>query len=70
MQQPVGRCADHPRCVQMISQAELSRANRMSPLAGSRGGFRVLEWTGSLVPQGTLVKGEHSLSYTASEGKL
>ena len=27
-------------------------------LSGSRGGFRVLEWTGSLVPQGALVKGE------------
>lgn len=25
--------------------------------AGSRGGLRVLEWTGKLVPQGLLVKG-------------
>ena len=29
-------------------------------LAGSRGGLRLLEWTGSLVPQGALVKGERS----------
>lgn len=26
-------------------------------LAGSRGGLRILEWTGKLVPQGLIVKG-------------
>jgi len=40
-----------------LSQAEATYADGTMLMIGSRGGLRVLEWTGSLVPQGALVKG-------------
>ncbi len=64
VQQPIRRCVAHLCCVQMTLQPEASHADRTSLLAGSRGGLRVLEWTGSLVPQGALVKGARRFAYT------
>ena len=53
-----GRCADACWAISlMLSQAQPT-LEHFNGRADSQGGLRVLEWTGKLVPQGLLVKGE------------
>ena len=48
-------------CCSHVWHAEPLHTDLATLSSGSRGGLRALEWTGSLVPQGALVKGRRRL---------
>lgn len=54
----------HPRHLRLEHPCKLVKERHMH--AESQGGLRLLEWTGSLVPQGVLVKGVPHPLITAS----